>query len=212
MNVNDVKLSIAKDQLSQLPVVTYSGQIRVINTEAEAIAAVKALSGVKTVGFDTETKPSFKKGRTNTVSLIQISDGACCYLFRINKFGFAKCLVDFMQNPDVTKIGLSLRDDFHVLHRLSPFEPQEFVDLQTLVSDYCITDASLQKIFAIIFSQRISKSQRLSNWEAETLTEQQQAYASIDAWACLKIYNHLTGGHFNPQESPYVAQTKENGG
>ncbi len=210
MNINELKLSIAKEQLAQLPVVVYTGLIRVINTEEEAIAAIESLRKVKIVGFDTETKPSFKKGRTNTVSLIQISDGACCYLFRINKFGFAKCLVDFLQDPAVKKIGLSLRDDFHVLHRLSPFEPQSFVDLQSFVSDYCITDASLQKIFAVIFGQRISKSQRLSNWEADSLSEQQQTYASIDAWACLKIYNHLISGHFNPQQSPYVAQTAEN--
>lgn len=187
-----------------MPVVSYPGEIQIINTADEAQQAMKRILRSKTVGIDTETRPSFKKGHTNTVSLIQIANNKCCYLFRINKFGITQCIVDFLQNPDITKIGLSLRDDFHVLHRLAQFEPQSFIDLQSYVTNYSITDASLQKIFAIIFGQRISKHQRLSNWEADTLTPRQQQYASIDAWACLQIYTHLKNGKFNPDKSPYI--------
>lgn len=210
MTADNVTLSITKEQLSQLPLVEFQGQIHIIDSVADAQEAINLLSEAGVVGFDTETKPSFKKGRTNTVSLIQISTDNDCYLFRINKFGFAQCLIGFMQNPSIIKVGLSLRDDFHVLHRLSPFEPQSFIDLQPFVADYCISDASLQKIYAIIFGARISKSQRLSNWEAESLTEQQQSYASIDAWACLRIYRHLKSGKFNPRLSPYHPDSNEN--
>lgn len=210
MSVDNITLSITKEQLSQLPLVEFQGQIHIIDSASDAKQAIDRLSTAGIVGFDTETKPSFKKGRTNIVSLIQISTESDCYLFRINKFGFTLPLVDFIQNPDVTKIGLSLRDDFHVLHRLAPFEPQSFIELQTFVADYCISDASLQKIYAIIFGRRISKSQRLSNWEAESLTVQQQSYASIDAWACLRIYRHLKSGLFNPRQSPYHPDANEN--
>ena len=111
---------------------------------------------------------------------------------------------DFMEADDVVKVGLSLRDDFHVLHRIAAFDPQNFIDLQNLVKTFSITDSSLQKIYGILFNGRISKNQRLSNWEAAELSPGQQTYASIDAWACLKIYNYLSDGNFRPQESPYL--------
>ncbi len=111
---------------------------------------------------------------------------------------------EFMETDDVVKVGLSLRDDFHVLHRIAAFEPQNFVDLQAVVKTFRISDSSLQKIYGILFSGRISKSQRLSNWEAAELSPGQQNYASIDAWACLRIYNLLTDGGFDPAESAYL--------
>ena len=109
----------------------------------------------------------------------------------------------FMENPEITKIGLSLKDDFHNLHKISEFNPEGFIELQQMVRDYRISDSSLQKIYGILFDQRISKGQRLSNWEASELTEAQQRYAAIDAWACLEIYNRLSTGEFDPVESPY---------
>ena len=90
-----------------------------------------------------------------------------------------------------------------MLHRNSDFAPDGFIDLQQFVKEYAIRDLALSKIYGIIFDQRISKSQRLSNWEAPVLTEGQQIYASIDAWACLRIYNRLRSGEFHPEDSPY---------
>ena len=110
----------------------------------------------------------------------------------------------FLENGDVNKIGLSLKDDFHSLAKLAEFEPQGFIELQSFVKDYQISDNSLQKIYGIIFNQRISKNQRLTNWEASELTESQQHYAAIDAWACQRIYNHLRAGNFHPETSPYI--------
>ena len=114
-----------------------------------------------------------------------------------------------MECEDVVKVGLSLRDDFHVLHRLAPFEPANFVDLQNVVKTFHIADSSLQKIYGIIFNGRISKSQRLSNWEAAQLSPGQLIYASIDAWACLRIYKHLMDGCFDPAESEYIKEEEE---
>lgn len=204
MNVKTITLSISKEQLASLPTVTYPGHIVVVNTVEQAKSALATISRYDVVGFDTETKPSFRKGRTNQVALIQISTGDCCYLFRINKFGFIPELMQFMEDSNIIKVGLSLKDDFHVLHKIHEFDPGSFIDLQDMVKDYCIHDCSLQKIYGIIFNGRISKSQRLSNWEASMLTAPQQIYASIDAWACLKIYNHLTSGNFIPEQSEYI--------
>lgn len=204
MDINQFSISISKEQLSTLPMVEFPGRITVLETVGDARAALRYLRKCGTVGFDTETKPNFRKGQTNTVSLIQVSTLDHSFLFRLNKLGFFQEMRDLMEADDVVKVGLSLRDDFHVLHRIAAFEPQNFVDLQNLVKTFSITDSSLQKIYGILFNGRISKNQRLSNWEAAELSPGQQTYASIDAWACLKIYNYLSDGNFRPQESPYL--------
>lgn len=203
MNSKGFKISIKKEQLADLPTVEYRGDIVVIETQEAAIEALEYLKTCEMVGFDTETKPNFRKGRKNTLSLIQVSTPDRSFLFRINKFGLPKELIDFIESEDILKIGLSLKDDFHMLRQLGEFEPKNFIDLQDVVKTYHISDCSLQKIYGILFDARISKGQRLSNWEAETLSPAQMAYASIDAWACLKIYNKLAGGEFRPEESPY---------
>lgn len=196
-------IAITKEQLSKLPPVEFAGAITVVSEPEDVAAAVEFLRSQDVVGFDTETKPNFKKGMTNKVSLIQVSTEDHSYLFRLNKIGFTPELKEFMECDDVIKVGLSLKDDFHVLHRIAEFEPCNFIDLQEVVKRFSISDLSLQKIYAILFGHRISKSQRLTNWEASTLTPSQMVYASIDAWACLRIYRLLHSRTFIPEESPY---------
>lgn len=204
MNVKgDFSIAIAKDTLATMPMVTYAGEIKVISTAEDAKVALAEIMTHPRVGFDTETKPSFRKGRMNEVALMQVSTEKCAYLFRLNLIGIDP-VREFLESDDVVKVGLSLKDDFQMLHRRGEFEPHGFVELQELVKHYHITDASLQKIYGIIFNGRISKAQRLSNWEAPTLTHGQQVYASIDAWACLRIYDCLSAGAFHPDESPYI--------
>lgn len=203
MTTDRYSIAITKQQVSELPTVEFPGCITLIETRADLDEAVRFLRTQQVVGFDTETKPSFKKGQVNKVSLIQISTADHCFLIRLNKTGFTESLQEFMECTDIVKVGLSLKDDFHVLHRTAPFEPKNFIDLQDMVKDYRIADSSLQKIYAILCGGRISKSQRLTNWEAPSLTPQQMIYASIDAWACLRIYRLLTGGEFCPEKCPY---------
>lgn len=197
-------ITIPKETVSSLPMVTYSGKISIITTEEQAEEALKIIFQSRVVGFDTETRPSFRKGQTNNVALMQVSNGDQCWLFRLNKLGVDGAVKKFLECESLLKVGLSIKDDFFVMHRSAEFEPKSFIDLQTFVKDYMIADASLQKIYGILFGGRISKGQRLSNWEAEDLNEAQQKYAAIDAWACLKIYNYLKSGEFKPLDSPYL--------
>lgn len=206
MNQREYYISISKEQLSALPTVIFPGRITVVDTVEAANEALSVLRNESVVGFDTETKPSFRKGQSNSVALIQVSTLDRCFLFRLKKLGFIDELRGFIEDSSIKKIGLSLHDDFLVLHRGAEFDPDGFIDLQSLVKEYGINDISLQKIYGIIFNERISKSQRLSNWEAAYLTDSQQSYASIDAWACLRIYNHLKRGMFDPDSSPYKVQ------
>lgn len=189
-----------------MPVVEYPGGIdavTVIDTAAKARIALRALGKSTHIGFDSETRPSFQRGRTNKVALLQLSNGDHCYLFRLNVPGIYEMVRPLLENPDIIKIGLSVHDDFNALRRRGDINPAGFIDLQDYASTFLISDISLQKIYAIIFGERISKAQRLTNWEAAQLTEAQQIYASIDAWACLKLYKHLRAGHFHPAQSPY---------
>lgn len=204
METTDFEISIDKTLISAMPVVTFPGRITVADTVEKAAAAVERLSKVRITGFDTETRPAFRKGQVNHVALMQISTEDECFLFRLNKTGITDALKGFIENPDITKVGLSLRDDFTVMHRSDDFAPAAFIDLQKLVREYHIADLALQRIYAILFGERISKHQRLTNWEADSLTPAQQLYAAIDAWACLKIYNYLTSGKFKPEESQYI--------
>ncbi|MBD5186001.1 MAG: 3'-5' exonuclease domain-containing protein 2 [Bacteroidales bacterium] len=196
-------ISIPKSVLAEMEPVVFSGSITIVTTPEQAAEAVRALEKESLVGFDTETKPSFRKGQSHPVALMQVSTASHSYLFRLNELGMNPDVKRFLENSGITKIGLSLKDDFFVMHRSADFEPQGFVDLQPFVKKYGIADCSLQRIYAILFGQRISKGQRLSNWEAPVLTRAQQCYAAIDAWACLKIYEYLTSGSFDPASSPY---------
>lgn len=184
-------LEISKDEIRELPIETFNGKIIVVDKIEDVPEAVEYLKQFKIIGFDTETKPAFRKNESHKVALMQLSTCDRCYLFRLNCVGYPDSLDELICSNKVMKVGLSLRDDFAALRKRSDCAPLNFIDLQTLVKNYGIKDLSLQKIYAIIFKKKISKNQRLSNWEANSLKGSQKMYAAIDAWSCLKIYNHL---------------------
>ncbi len=199
----EYQLSISKEQVNALPVISFPGDITVVDAEDKVDGAVADLTRARVIGFDTETRPSFRRGHLYKVALMQLSTADRCYLFRLNMIGVPDALRRLIEDEAVTKVGLSIHDDFYVMHRSGEFEPRGFVDLQKMVRDYAISDISLQKIYAIIFGGKISKTQRLTNWEADKLSGAQQKYAALDAWACLKIYRHLLEGKFRPGDSKY---------
>ena len=202
--MDNLHLAISKEAVAAMPTVRYNGGIQIVDSIDKARVALRELSRARIVGFDTETRPSFRKGRLHKVALMQIATDDFCFLFRLNILGLFDRLVDFLCDPAITKIGLSVHDDFSVLARSGEIQPQGFVELQSFVKQYDIADTSLQKIYAIVFGERISKSQRLSNWEADALTPEQQSYAAIDAGACLRLYRYLSAGRFDPAASPYI--------
>ena len=205
------KISISKEEISQLESVHFYGPIHVVNSLAEVKKAIAYLKKQECVGFDTETRPSFKKGQQRSMALMQLSTLDECFLFRVNKIGIPDFLREFLEDDSILKIGLSIKDDFRILSRSDKAgtTPHGFVELQSMVKEYGISDISLQKVYAILFDKRISKSQRLSNWEAPELTEAQQQYAAIDAWACLEIYNHLKDGKFDAEDCKYIKEVED---
>lgn len=176
-----------------MPKVLFPGRIFVVYTESDAEKAVAYLKDQRIVGVDTETRPSFKRGTTHKVALLQISTQDTCFLFRLNRIGMPDSLQEFLMS-DTLKIGLSLKDDFNSLRKRQDMHPDRgnWIELQEYVGKFGIEDRSLQKIYANLFGEKISKNQRLSNWEADVLSEGQKLYAATDAWACVEIYNFLS--------------------
>ena len=184
--------NISNDEVAALEAVHFDGRIEVVETSDALAKACKVLAAQPIIGFDTETRPSFKAGVTNKVALLQLSTYECCYLIRLNKLALSREVLSILSNERIAKVGADVRNDIVALNRLRHFTPRGFIDLQNEVPKYGIEDKSLRKISGIVLGKKVSKAQRLSNWEAKQLTPQQQMYAATDAWVCIKIFNKLT--------------------
>ena len=189
--------TIERDALNELPLKVFKGPIHLVDSYKQLKPLLPKLTSLSYLGFDTETRPSFKKGRNNKVSLLQLATPTESFLFRINKTGLPLEIREILSNPDVLKVGAAIRDDIKTLQAIESFEPQGFIDLQSIVGEYGIEVLSLKKLSAIVCGFRISKSQQLSNWEADDLTEAQQKYAATDAWVSILIYNKLLSAKNN---------------
>lgn len=183
--------SISNEEVAALDAVQFDGEIVVVDNAAALADACRYLVGQSLIGFDTETRPSFTAGVTNKVALLQLFGGEKCFLVRLNRVGLSRDVVALLQNPAIAKIGAAVSNDILSLNALRHFKARGFIDLQTLVGDYGIEDKSLRKISGIVLGKKVSKAQRLSNWEAKILTPQQQMYAATDAWVCVEIYKRL---------------------
>ena len=177
-----------KKKIPSLPRVLFPGRIIVILTADEAEKAVDYLLKADILGFDTETKPVFKRGRQNKVALLQVSTEDTCFLFRLNRIGLCPAIIRLLETTDVRKIGLSWHDDIASLHKRGEFSPKGFFELQEHMKELGIEDMSLAKLYANLFGERISKREQLSNWDNDVLTDKQKGYAATDAWACIRLY------------------------
>ena len=192
----EFKTRISKEELKGFPIKRFGGQIHIVENEADALRAVAYLSKYKFIGFDTESKPTFVKGKSNIhgIALLQLSSDREAFLFRLNHFEMPESLKLLLENPNIYKIGSATHGDIHKLAELykkGEFHPQGFVDIQVVGKKYKIETVGLTKLTALLLGFRISKRQQLSNWEAEELSEAQILYAATDAWACFVLYEEF---------------------
>ncbi len=193
MKTRQFNESITDDELRQLPILQFEGRVTLIDNMDKFYRAMTDIGKPALLGFDTETRPSFKKGRRYQVALLQLADTDRAWLFRLNMIGLPPELAGLLSDKHIIKTGVAIRDDIKALRALTPFEPHGFTDLQNMVSDHGIRELGLKKLTAIVLGYSISKSQQVSNWEAPALTEPQQLYAATDAWVCRRIYLALNG-------------------
>ena len=186
-----IQNKVDKKTIADFPRVIFPGKIVVVLSEVEAERAVDYLLAQPVLGFDTETRPSFKKGVHHKCSLLQVSTADCCFLFRLNYIGLCPAVKRLLEDTTVTKVGLAWSNDAHGLRELGEFEMGTFVDIQDMARQIGIEDQSLMKLYANVFGERISKREQLTNWERDVLEESQKRYAAIDAWACVRLYNEF---------------------
>lgn len=182
---------ITKQEVNELPLMRYEGKCQVIDRVEDVDAAVDYLNKFKILGFDTETKPAFKKGEFYPVALLQLSTPDMAYLFRLSAIGLPQSIIDLFENPEITIAGIGIRDDIKDLKKLSDFEPSGFVDLNELGNQLGFESIGARNFSGMFMKHRISKSQQVSNWENPTLTPSQISYAATDAWICLEIYDQM---------------------
>ncbi len=190
---NQYSESINDGDLRKLPLLQFDGRVTLVDTLDKFRRAMRDIGQPEILGFDTETRPAFKKGRRYKVALLQLADAHRAWLFRLNMIGLPAELAGLLSDKNIIKTGVAIRDDIKALRALTPFEPHGFLDLQSVVADHGIKELGLKKLSAIILGYSISKSQQVSNWEAPALTEPQQRYAATDAWVCRLIYLALNG-------------------
>ncbi|MDD2196844.1 MAG: 3'-5' exonuclease domain-containing protein 2 [Bacteroidales bacterium] len=189
--------TISKEELAQLTKAVYHGNIVVVRDEETLKKWLPKLQSESVVGFDTETKPAFKKGEVNGIALLQLATSDVALLIKVKEVGLPKILIDFLKNPNILKVGAAIHDDIKLLKKIKRFTPGGFIDLQTIVPELGITSVSVRKMSGIVLNLRVSKSQQLSNWDLPNLSEAQQQYAATDAWVCQQIYLKLHSQ--NPQ-------------
>ncbi len=182
---------ISKEEVADLDLIQYDGPIKLIETEESFLEEIPHIREQSILGFDTETRPSFKKGVVYPTALIQISALNQAWLLRVSRMGYPPELLEVLTRDDILKVGLGLNDDLRRLKADFQFEPGGFLDLQQYVTAFRIEEKGLKKLSGIVLGRRISKAQQVSNWDADLLTEAQLRYAATDAWICLKIYNRL---------------------
>lgn len=188
---NPFQESVSNDELNTLEYRSFGGSIFFIDTIGKFYEVLPLLKKHKILGFDTETKPCFKRGVTHKVALLQLSSNDEAFLFRLNTIGLPEELAEILSNPEVIKTGAAIHDDIKLLQIRRKFQPGGFVELQTLVGKYGIKDLGLKKMAAIVLGFKISKRQQVTNWDAKELTGLQILYAATDAWICYRIYRTL---------------------
>ena len=179
---------ISREELQSLDLSWFEGKIHLIEHPAAAGWAVRQLRLCPVLGFDTETRPTFSKGRINRVALLQLATATDAFLFRLCKMGIPKCVLSLLADPNILKIGAALKNDMDLLKRSAKFKPGGFIDLQNVAQEFEIKNLGLCKMAGIVLGVRISKSQQLSNWDNNILTEAQKRYAATDAWMCYMLY------------------------
>ena len=181
-------LSITKEAIAQLPLIKFDGPIHVINDHKEMFRAIKKLKKQKIIGFDTEKKPTFKKGQYHPTALIQLSTATEVFLFRINKIGLHEDLILLFESDKIAKIGVGMRGDLMELKQIRTFTQNKCIDLNDLMPTLGVEKIGIRNLVAILLEKRVSKNQQVSNWENAELTLSQQQYAATDAWVCYKMY------------------------
>lgn len=178
--------------MNELPLISFKGKIHLLRTDDELRSQASEIALIKQFGFDTETRPSFKKGEVYKVSLLQLATENTAYLIRLKHITQFKILQDVFENTEVLKTGVAIRDDIRQLQKIFKFEAKNFVELQDLAKQKKLKNFGLQGMTEEVLQSKLSKKAKITNWDAAELTPQQVLYAATDAWVGLELYRKIS--------------------
>ncbi|MGC9450286.1 MAG: 3'-5' exonuclease [Oceanipulchritudo sp.] len=184
-------IKITKEEINALPLTAYEGPITIVDNDKVLKEVLPALRKEKVLGFDTESRPSFRKGDAYPASLIQFGGARHVWLFQISKIKDNKPLWKILANPRIIKAGVAIGDDIKKLQELIDFKPGGFVEIADLTQKAGILNTGLRSLAGLLLSIRISKRAQVSNWARSRLTEAQIQYAATDAWVSRQLYIHM---------------------
>jgi len=177
-----------RDEINACPIKSYNGTVFLISSARDLRAAAQNLSKETVLGFDTETRPAFKKGQTYLPSLLQLAGSKAIYLFQLSNVSLPQPLRDILSNPRIIKTGVALKDDIIKLQEIAGFKPSGFADLSDMAVQAGIKNHGLRGLAAVLLGFRISKQARVSNWSVKALSQAQITYAATDAWVSRKLF------------------------
>ncbi|MCD6389465.1 MAG: 3'-5' exonuclease domain-containing protein 2 [Desulfobulbaceae bacterium] len=179
---------MSKDEINDCPMERWTGPVSVIRTRDELTAATRKLAGQTLLGFDTETRPAFKKGESYPPSLLQLGGDDEVFIFQLKHLGLARPLREILADPAIIKAGVGLDYDIRELKKMSGFKASGFMDQGNLAKKAGIRNHGLRGLAAVLLGFRISKGMQVSNWARNELTPQQIQYAATDAWVGRRLY------------------------
>lgn len=184
----DVPESITKDAVNALPLVRFTEEVHLITTADAERLAMRELMQERILGFDTESRPAFRKGDHFPPSLVQLASSKGVYLFQISQLGGLKALIPLMEHPEIVKAGVALHDDIRRLQQIAHFEPGGFAEISDYSRELGVQNTGLRSLVGIFMQMRISKNAQLSNWARRQLCRKQIIYAATDAWVSRELY------------------------
>jgi ribonuclease D len=183
-----IEASISREAIACLPVSRYAGEICLVDSADDLDRARADLDQESVVGFDTETRPAFKKGESHLPCLAQIATGRAVYLFRLQDGAVLGALAHLLSDARVRKVGIGLSDDLRTLKHVFAFEAQQMLDLGGVARRHGLEQTGLRNLAGIFLGVRIPKGAKTSNWAARQLSPAQITYAATDAWICRELY------------------------
>ena len=188
---------ISREYINSLPAVRFEGKVVLVDRPEQEEMVIRQLREETCVGFDTESRPAFKKGVSYPISLVQLATHDAAYLFQLKKTGFSEAMMDFLADEHIKKIGIGVKADIVKLQELKDFAPGGFIDLSKIAKEKGIIQIGARALTARYLGRRLVKTAQKTNWALSKLSKKQQVYAASDAWVCLQVYPHLVADTTN---------------
>jgi ribonuclease D len=182
------KRRIEKAEINALPLVSWEGPVELLETEEAMWTAARSLNGERILGFDTETRPAFRKGESYPPALVQLATASTVFLFRISRIKNLSPLLPVLENPEIVKAGVAIRDDIKELQAVQAFEPRGVEEITDLTRRLGYENRGLRPLAGLLLGGRISKGAQVTNWARSDLSEKQIRYAATDAWISRRLF------------------------